>query len=1112
MNRSQSSKAEVRLSRSQNGTPSHPLTPISRGAGANALYGGSFVNSMQPRYLNNEFLGREEFVDVPVPPKHRFVPLDQKPILFQMSYQNAFAARTIQKHWRGYWARTSIWRWDGVMVHSRALKIQRAWRGRTGRKRALIQAKRRLANIANKIKGQYFIWLAKRKARVLRAEAIEIRVTMIQCLYRTRLARTAVARARHLHHTRMAIIIESLVRGRQGRLRYYGIKARLQAVSDRMASTMLRDIKQSQAKIKPTLQSLVSDTDRSSKWALMETTLFHIIGTIRRDISVDLASELVMKYHDFPHARFVLQIALFLTWTCSGPTKHVRMDMLEELVGCLYYNESVCDDVDDYNNMLEGRLTASPESLTYTKASRFGWQDDTMGQMDEIEFMYFRNALKRHGKCAHAMTVMAACTLMRIQVRDYDRERTKPQKKQLARAQRLLIGAAGLGSNNIEESKSRIEITENIFMKAHRILATKAITFKGLKMLGFEAWSLLHNTNKITLKDEMTLDIEICRCGVMVIIRGYFSKFPLTLAKLAKTRLHNNIPKFEIHAETGEEKGVDMAPKWTSYTQDYESKVAKPPNSARSNIGGGGKAGNELSGTRSTGRNSPSPLLAEIDVRPGSGTLVPLHRGMSIASNIVGADAGADDQPIGGRSMHDMLNNGAGAGAGDGDGDGNEDDGDDGALSPPLLQRMKSQASQGSYTRSNGSVGSGTSVENEADENIPVLVVRPLVLTQKEVVDMTEIAIHYTTEQVKETADVIRSRGALNVLAAYLLDQVRVSTCRSRLVISPDGGQVTSLKLTLPQIEYQRLEKSNGRTVDFSVKLIQRIYRGSRGKHRFRRMWFRMKERSRQSADLLNKRNELLAVRELRSKLISKVQAAVKAWSWRRLMTRMRAAALKIQCRFRIYRAKNIVDEERRRRDMGPEIVEMTRRSIKVDKLNFIIIVYRCGFQYRLRGYNLLNNAIYEGNVFQEEVKQLCFDFNARITGTTLADERKRISPWSYHKVTELMISLCGVAEATPSLTTTLGGIPATSVRKKYVLVMRPYATPLIAGVTTIHNLGRVLKDTAGVVEKYEKMLVKEARQRSQGLLSEHKGMIPDKPKRKKLKDIMAVGAPAPEK
>jgi hypothetical protein len=196
-----------------------------------------------------------------------------------------------------------------------------------GRKKALSRAKQRLADIANRIKGQYFIWQAKKIARVLRAEATERRVVRIQCQYRTRLARRYVTLVRFMHHTRMATKIESVVRGRLGRKRFAGIKRRLRRVFDRMTLMMMRDIRQSQARIKPTAENIIGNTERSSPWEMLETILFQIIGTMRRDIAVDLGAELQRKHSSFYYGRFALQVALFLTWTCSGSTNHVRMDL-----------------------------------------------------------------------------------------------------------------------------------------------------------------------------------------------------------------------------------------------------------------------------------------------------------------------------------------------------------------------------------------------------------------------------------------------------------------------------------------------------------------------------------------------------------------------------------------------------------------------------------------------------------------------------------------------------------------------------------------------------------------------------------------------------------------
>ncbi len=178
----------------------------------------------------------------------------------------------------------------------------------------------------------------------------------------------------------------------------------------------------------------------------------------------------------------------------------------------------------------------------------------------------------------------------------------------------------------------------------------------------------------------------------------------------------------------------------------------------------------------------------------------------------------------------------------------------------------------------------------------------------------------------------------------------------------------------------------------------------------------------------------------------------------------------------------------------------MTRRSVKFGDVNFQLIIYRCGFQYRLRGYNLLTNEIYEGNVFQQEVQQLCDDFNRKITGTSIADERKKISPWSYHKVTEMLISNMGIAEVMPSVSTNLGGMPGTA-KMSYILVMRPYATQDTPGISKIKNLRRVLKDTCQVVEKLNKMIARQQKMKSQGLTPSYPIMLPER-KKLSLKEL----------
>ena len=219
-------------------------------------------------------------------------------------------------------------------------------------------------------------------------------------------------------------------------------------------------------------------------------------------------------------------------------------------------------------------------------------------------------------------------------------------------------------------------------------------------------------------------------------------------------------------------------------------------------------------------------------------------------------------------------------------------------------------------------------------------------------------------------------------------------------------------------------------------------------------------------------------------------------------MARMRKAATMFQCVVRCFIARNLVQEERRRRTMGPEIHEMARRAVEVGALKFTLIVYRCGDQYKLLGYDLLQVDLYEGIVLQDEVQRLCDEYNSKLVGTALQIERQRIAPKSIQKVTELLISNLGVARAIPSSTTTLGGIPEHADRKKYILVIKPFATASVPGISAIHNLGRVLKDTQGVVEKYEKMLQREARMDAQRAA----GLLPPKEKKKKYQGLPKLG------
>ena len=215
-------------------------------------------------------------------------------------------------------------------------------------------------------------------------------------------------------------------------------------------------------------------------------------------------------------------------------------------------------------------------------------------------------------------------------------------------------------------------------------------------------------------------------------------------------------------------------------------------------------------------------------------------------------------------------------------------------------------------------------------------------------------------------------------------------------------------------------------------------------------------------------------VRIYRKKMVTKMQVAVKAWIWRRLIRKMRAAATVIQCAFRVFSARLLTAAERRRRDMGPEVLEMLRKSVKIGKLSFTVVVYRCGLNYRLAGFDLIRNRIYEGNVFQQEIERLLDNYNSKLKGSKYQVEHEKIRPHNYHRVSEFLVDHLGIAKMMPNATTDLGAL--TPGDSKEVLVMKEKSTADMPSIADIKNLNRLLKDTAPVVDTYKRILAAQAR------------------------------------
>lgn len=55
----------------------------------------------------------------------------------------------------------------------------------------------------------------------------------------------------------------------------------------------------------------------------------------------------------------------------------------------------------------------------------------------------------------------------------------------------------------------------------------------------------------------------------------------------------------------------------------------------------------------------------------------------------------------------------------------------------------------------------------------------------------------------------------------------------------------------------------------------------------------------------------------------------------------MRVMALVIQCSFRIHKAKEKVQDERRRRSKGPPVIELLRKTTVISDVPLLLVGYR---------------------------------------------------------------------------------------------------------------------------------------------------------------------------
>jgi hypothetical protein len=92
----------------------------------------------------------------------------------------------------------------------------------------------------------------------------------------------------------------------------------------------------------------------------------------------------------------------------------------------------------------------------------------------------------------------------------------------------------------------------------------------------------------------------------------------------------------------------------------------------------------------------------------------------------------------------------------------------------------------------------------------------------------------------------------------------------------------------------------------------------------------------------------------------------------------MHAAATVIQCLARIRQARQRVMRERKRRALGPEVVEMLRKGSRISGHTMTVVIYRCGGSYKVVGQDMVHGSQYMGFVYEPEMTKLLEWHNAQ--------------------------------------------------------------------------------------------------------------------------------------
>ena len=287
------------------------------------------------------------------------------------------------------------------------------------------------------------------------------------------------------------------------------------------------------------------------------------------------------------------------------------------------------------------------------------------------------------------------------------------------------------------------------------------------------------------------------------------------------------------------------------------------------------------------------------------------------------------------------------------------------------------------------------------------------------------------------------------------------------------------VKACLTELAHYRSERNESRIESYAASLIQRTYRGFIGRSMCRRLTKRMYSQIVQTNKLKARLAHMAEVRRRRLHCLALIQARIRGALWRMALLHLNQMATICQKYFRRLSAQIRVDKERKRRLLGPEVIEMCRRSVRLDDLFITLVVTRCGDNYRLFGNDQINNCIYEGHVYRAQVVDMLDAYNALFTGSSLADKQQRIQLWHHKRVVDLMVPQLRLTTYITAATKETNNLVKTSTSNLQLVLLGSTRGPGIQQKTGPGIESRVLQDQLPVIEKYNKIQQAKANLRS---------------------------------